>query len=98
MLKIVAGLEVAEGEQAKILLNKDARIGYLDQEPDFHDSLTAIEAIFEDTENPQLLALKAYEEAMLEPENAKKLEAALILMDERKAWDIEASVKKYLVN
>jgi ATP-binding cassette subfamily F protein uup len=96
LLKIVAGLEAAEGEQAKILLNKDARIGYLDQEPDFHESLTAIEAIFEDTENPQLLALKAYEEAMLEPENVKKLQAALILMDERKAWDIEASVKETL--
>jgi ABC transport system ATP-binding/permease protein len=96
LLRIVAGLETSEGEQAKILLNKNARIGYLDQEPDFHESLTALEAIFEKTDNPQLLALKAYEQAMLESDNDDKLQAALALMDELKAWDIEASVKEIL--
>lgn len=96
LLKIVAGLETAEGEQAKILLNRNARVGYLDQEPDFEGNLTIIEAIFENTENPKLLALKSYEEAMLHPEKVEKLQAALSQMDELKAWDIEATLKELL--
>ncbi len=96
LLKIVAGMEKPEGEQAKVFLSKDARIGYLDQEPDFDGSKTAMETIFLDTENVQLLALKDYEEAMLEPSKTDKLQAALAKMDEVKAWDVEARVKETL--
>ncbi len=96
LLKIVAGIEKPEGEQAKVLVNKNARVGYLDQEPDFDGSQTVMETIFESTNNPQLLALKAYEQAMLEPSKTAQLQAALAKMDEVKAWDVEATVKEIL--
>jgi ATP-binding cassette subfamily F protein uup len=96
LLKIIAGIETAEGEQAKILLNRNARIGYLDQEPDFDESKTAMETIFHSEDNAQLQALQAYEEAMLEPHKTDALQAALAQMDDVKAWDIEANVKEIL--
>ena len=96
LLKIIAGLETAEGEHAKILLNRDARVGYLDQEPNFDESKTAMETIFDSNDNPQLQALKAYEEAMLEPHKTDELQEALAQMDAVKAWDIESNVKETL--
>lgn len=96
LLKIVAGLETAEGEHAKILLHKEARVGYLDQEPAFDESRTVLETIFEDSNNEQLQALRRYEEALLEPSQTAALQAALVRMDELKAWDIEARAKEVL--
>ena len=96
LLKIVAGIETPEGEQAKVLVNKNARVGYLDQEPDFEGSKTIMETIFEHSENPQLQALRQYEEAMLQSDDDAKLQEALAKMDEQKAWDVEARVKEIL--
>lgn len=96
LLKIVAGLETPEGEHAKILLHRDARVGYLDQEPTFDESRTVLETIFEDSDNEKLQALRRYEEALLEPSKTDALQAALVRMDELKAWDIEANVKEVL--
>ena len=96
LLKIVAGIETPEGEQANVLVNKNARIAYLDQEPQFDDSRTVVETIFLNTDNVQLQALQTYEEAMLEPHKTEQLQAALVKMDEVKGWDVEARVKEIL--
>ena len=53
LLRVLAGTEGSEGEQAKIIFAKDIRVGYLEQEPQLPENGTALEAIFA-SENPQI--------------------------------------------
>ena len=95
LLKVVAGLEAPEGENANILLRKDIRVKFLDQEPEFDESLTPIEAVF-DSENEKIQAIKEYEKAMLIPGRDQDLQKAMTRIDDLKAWDIEARIKEVL--
>lgn len=95
LLKVIVGLDSSDGDIAKIFINREAHIGYLDQAPDFDPNLTVMEAIFE-SDNPMIQAIKKYEEAMLYPERAEALAEALGLMDEHKAWDFESKIKQIL--
>ena len=88
LLRIIAGLESAEGEQANVLLSKQVRVGFLDQEPDIKSGAT-IEEVFLNIDMPAIRALKAYKAALVHPES-KGLEEAVALMEDLKAWDIEA--------
>ena len=65
LLRVLAGTEGSEGEQAKIIFAKGIRTGYLEQDPQVPEHLTAMEAVFE-TENPQIQAIKNYEKALLD--------------------------------
>ena len=94
LLRVIGGQEAPEGETAKILVRKDIKIGFLDQEPDFFDEHTVFEAVF-DSENEEIQAIKAYEEALRKNDN-DALQLALDQMDKLKAWDIEAKVKELL--
>lgn len=94
LLRVIGGQEAPEGETAKILVRKDIKIGFLDQEPDFFDEHTVFEAVF-DSENEDIQAIKAYEEALRKNDN-DALQLALDQMDKLKAWDIEAKVKELL--
>ncbi|MCH2082288.1 MAG: ABC-F family ATP-binding cassette domain-containing protein [Saprospiraceae bacterium] len=94
LLRVIGGQEAPEGETAKILVRKDIKIGFLDQEPDFFDEHTVFEAVF-DSENAEIQAIKAYEEALRKNDN-DALQLALDQMDKLKAWDIEAKVKELL--
>ncbi|MCO6460875.1 MAG: ABC-F family ATP-binding cassette domain-containing protein [Saprospiraceae bacterium] len=95
LLRVIAGLEGSEGENAKILFKKDIRIEYLTQEPEFNPEHTVIDAIF-DSNNPVLLAVKEYERALLTPHQEERLQSAINNMEDKKAWDVEASVKEIL--
>jgi len=95
LLKVIAGIEVAEGETAKVLLRKDLRIGYLEQDPDFFEDHSVLEAVF-DSENELIRAIKEYEQALLWPDREEKMQAALSNMDDLKAWDFEAKIKEIL--
>ncbi|MCB0705026.1 MAG: ABC-F family ATP-binding cassette domain-containing protein [Saprospiraceae bacterium] len=95
LLRLIAGLESGEGEASVVRTRKDIRIGYLQQEPDLSDSDSVIEAIF-DSQNPQIKAVREYEEAMLFPDQLKRMEQAVAIMEELKAWDVEARVKEIL--
>lgn len=94
LLKVIAGEEAPEGEQSKILLKKDIRVGYLPQEPEFFDEHTALEAVL-DSDNPMTVAVKQYEEAML-ISDAQAIQKASMAMDDLKAWDFEAKIKETL--
>jgi ABC transport system ATP-binding/permease protein len=96
LLKVIAGREGSEGEQAKITFRKGIRIGWLDQEPDFAPGLDVIGAILDDIENPVVEAVRKYELAMLHPENVESMQDAMELMDDRKAWTFEARMKEAL--
>jgi ATP-binding cassette subfamily F protein uup len=95
LLRVLAGEEMPEGEQAKWSLRKDIRTSFLNQEPDIHPDLTTMEAVFE-ADSPLIQAIKDYELALLHPEQSEKLEKALAKMDDLKAWDFEARIKEIL--
>ncbi len=100
LLRIIAGLESAEGQTASVYLHKNVRIAYLEQEPEFNEAQNVIEAVFED-DNPQLQAIKVYERSLLHPkpnstQAQEEAQKAISRMDDLKAWDMEARVKELL--
>ncbi|MBK7409878.1 MAG: ABC-F family ATP-binding cassette domain-containing protein [Saprospirales bacterium] len=96
LLRVIAGLESGEGESYRVHLRRDIRIGYLEQEPEFDDSLTVMETVFH-SDNPLIGAIRRYEEALLLPDhNSGRLQAAMVEMDDLKAWDFEARIKEIL--
>lgn len=95
LLRVIGGREAGEGENCKVMLRKDIRIGYLEQEPDFLDEQTILEAVL-DSDNKMVKAIKAYEHAMLFPNDADRMQEALTKMDDVKAWDYEAKIKEIL--
>ena len=94
LLRVLAGTEGSEGEQSKIIFARDIRIGYLEQDPQVPEHLTAIEAVFE-SENAQIQAIKNYEKAVAD-NDPFSIQKYLTQIDELQAWDIEAKVKEVL--
>lgn len=93
LLRVIAGIEQPEGEQANILLRRDIRVGYLVQEPEFAEGATVIDAVL-DSDNPLVQVVKQYELAMIGV--GEPLEKVLAKMDDLKAWDVEARIKEVL--
>jgi ATP-binding cassette subfamily F protein uup len=95
LMRVIAGREGSEGEQAKIVLRKDIRIGWLDQEPYFHPDLDVLSAVL-DNANPLVRVVQRYEHALAHPGKEAELQAAIADMDEYQAWSYEAKVKETL--
>jgi ATP-binding cassette subfamily F protein uup len=95
LLRVIAGREAAEGETAKVWVHKDIRIGYLEQEPDFFEEHTILEAVL-DSDNAMITAIREYEYAMLFPDNTENMHKAITKMDDLKAWEFEARIKEIL--
>ena len=92
LLKVIAGEEPHEG--GKITLRNDIRIGYLEQEPDFDDNLTVIEACLQrNSEKADIIA--RYEEAIAS-EDHSGLQHLMGEMDRLQAWDYENRAKQVL--
>lgn len=94
LLRVIAGIDSPEGERAKILLNKNIRTSFLDQDPHFDDNKTVGEIIM-DVDTPSLQAYKDYNHA-LASEDPALIEKAMGLMDDLKAWDAEARSEEIL--
>ncbi len=95
LLRVIAGIESAEGEQAHVLLRRDIRVGYLVQEPDFHESDTILDAVL-DSDNPLIQTIKRYERTLLGLGTEAEMQTILAKMDDLKAWDMEARIKEML--
>ncbi len=95
LMRVIAGTEPGEGENAKIQFRKEIRIGYLPQEPEFAAGHNVLDAVF-DSETETIKAIRRYELALLHPNDEKELQAALSRMDDLKAWDYESKVKEIL--
>ena len=95
LMRVIADREGSEGEQAKILIRKGIRIGWLDQEPSFHPDLDVLSAVL-DPANPLVRVVKQYEKALAHPENPDALTEAISEMDQQNAWTFEAKVKETL--
>ena len=94
LLRLIAGEESAEGEQARVVFAKGIRTAYLKQDPQFNKDATVMETVF-DSENPAIIAIRDYETALLS-QNETALQKAASKMDDLKAWDMEAGIKEIL--
>lgn len=95
LLRIAAGNESPEGENYRVFVHKEIRVGFLDQDPDFYPHHTVLEAIL-DADTPGMQAIRAYEKALLNPAEEAVLQSAIAQMDSQQAWDLEARVKELL--
>ena len=95
LLRVAAGIDLPEGVGAEVYVHKDARLGYLPQNPDFGDNQTVMEAVFE-SDNPRIKAVENYERALLIPDRTEDVQRAVARMDELRAWDFEARIKEVL--
>ncbi|MCP3930434.1 MAG: ABC-F family ATP-binding cassette domain-containing protein [Bacteroidetes bacterium] len=95
LLRVLAGVDPPEGENAKILLRSGTRMSYLVQEPEFANNFSVIDSVF-DSENEIIQAVKRYENALLHAEDTKEMQEAAAQMDDLKAWDFEAKIKEVL--
>ncbi len=94
LLRVLAGTEGSEGESSKILISKEIRTGFLEQEPDLDDNMTALEAVFH-SDNLQIQAIKNYEKALLD-NDTEGVQKYLTEIDELHAWDFEAKIQEIL--
>ena len=93
ILRALAGLEPPD--TGEIVYRKGIQVAFLKQESDFRDAKTVFEAIYE-SENPILLAIRAYEAALLNPDDTDIFQKAFDQMDRMEAWDYEVKVKTIL--
>lgn len=93
ILKALAGIEPAD--TGEVIYRKGIQVAFLQQESDFGAAKTVFEAIYE-SDSPMLSAIKAYESAMQNPEDADAFQKAFDRMDREGAWDYEIKVKTIL--
>ena len=94
LLKILAKAEPPESGEVRI--RKQVTMEYLPQQPDFEESLTIMQALFQ-SEDPAVKAIRDYE-ALTQSANPDPvaLEAAINRMEVLEAWDYESRVKQIL--
>ncbi len=92
LLRILSGKEVQE--DGKLWVNKEVDVVLFEQEPEFAEDRSVLDNIFFHN-HPIIGAIKEYEAAS-ETEDADKLNAAIVKMDELGAWDFDSKVKQVL--
>lgn len=99
LLRIISGLDLPDS--GKVTLRKGVTMAFLEQDPRFDESQTALEVLF-GTETPVLKAIREYELALEHQskadtsQNRLRLEEATAQMDMLKAWDYEVKIKQVL--
>ena len=92
LLNIIAGKEgYVEGI---ISFRRDLRIGYLEQNPQYPDGLTVLEACFQSSNSTARL-IQEYEQC-LHTEGQPGMEKLLSRMEHEKAWEYETKIKQIL--
>lgn len=95
LMRVLAGKEAPEGEHAKYLINRHIRLGYLEQDPSFHEDATVYDAVYE-SEDPLIKLVRKYHELLLIPDRSEELDSVIQKMEDNKAWDLEARIKEIL--
>ena len=99
LLKIITTNEIPD--EGSVTFRKDITVTYLNQNPEFDESNTVIEAIY-NTNNPALNAVRNYEEALTAFEvdyndnTSTQLELATAEMDKLEAWGVESKIQEIL--
>lgn len=94
LLRVIAGVEAPEGERAKLLLNREVKVAFLDQDPEFESTKTVMEVLMS-SDNAAVRAIKEYEDA-LTADDKDRLESAMSRLDDLGAWDMESRLKEIL--
>ncbi len=94
LMRVISGLELPEGETAKIQFRRDIKVGILEQEPKFREGHSILDAVFE-SDNELIQAVKNYQIATQTNDDIA-LQKALAQMDALQAWDFEAKIKEVL--
>ncbi|WP_426292571.1 ABC-F family ATP-binding cassette domain-containing protein [Dyadobacter endophyticus] len=81
-------------DEGEVSIRKDIRVGYLDQNPAFDESLPILEVIFS-SNNPVAQVVKRYEHA-IENDDHDELAEVMEDMDKFNAWDFEYKTKEVL--
>ncbi|MCA1291614.1 ABC-F family ATP-binding cassette domain-containing protein [Paenibacillus sp. alder61] len=99
-LRVIAGLEPAD--EGKVSVNRDTRITFLAQNPEFDPEISVLRAVFQHG-GPELLAVSSYMEAIeeleLHPEDTalqSKVSKLSQEMDRLGAWSLESEAKSVL--
>lgn len=93
LLKILAGAEPPDS--GKVSVNKDITIGYLEQEPTFHEQATIADFLF-DAKDPLTALIREYEDLSEKGEFNDRYQKVLEEMERLKAWDHESRIKQVL--
>jgi ABC transport system ATP-binding/permease protein len=92
LLKILSGKETAES--GKVWIHKDVDVALFEQEPTFEESGSILDNIFHH-DHPIINAIREFE-ALSESEDAERLGASIVKMDELGAWNFDSKVKQIL--
>ena len=92
LLRIAAGIEPPEGQSSSYWINKDIQVAYLTQDPEFSPGHNILETILEGHDD-WIKPLKALYTAQKSHDDAET-QKALALIEESKAWEIEAYVRE----
>lgn len=92
LLNILAGKEGYD--EGTITYRKDLRVGYLEQNPQFPENLTVLEACF--YHGNEIVELIRTYELILETPGNPGLEQVMGEMEHLKAWDYERKIKQIL--
>jgi ABC transport system ATP-binding/permease protein len=92
LLNILAGQD--SFDSGSCYINKDIKIAYLEQDPQFDPGLSLFQTVFE-APGKLMETVRNYEFA-LHFHDEKKLEEAAAQMDFHKAWDLDAKIRQIL--
>lgn len=97
LLKIISGIEPIDSGQ--VLVNSNANIVYLPQEPDLNENYTVLEQVFADS-GEQMSLVREYQEISDKlahnPENSQlmsRLSTVMQQMEATGAWELETNAK-----
>ena len=93
ILNILSGIDTPDSGQVNY--RKGIRVSFLDQEPNLDPKLTIEETIFA-SDNEVLQVIRAYENALENPDDADAYQHAFEGMERFQAWDFETQYKQIL--
>lgn len=92
LLNILAGKD--SFDKGSFYINKDVKVGYLEQDPQFEPEFTVFQAAF-GASGELMEAVRSYEET-LHSGDKKRMEETMHLMDFHQAWDYDQKIKQML--
>ncbi|MDR9449454.1 MAG: ABC-F family ATP-binding cassette domain-containing protein [Psychroflexus sp.] len=93
LMNMLMGIEPSD--EGRIVFKNGLNTAFLPQRPNLDDNATVKETIFAD-DNPQLKAIRAYEAALEDPNDADAYQAAFDQMEATQAWDFETDYQQIL--
>ncbi|WP_138434657.1 ABC-F family ATP-binding cassette domain-containing protein [Winogradskyella algicola] len=93
ILNILSGKDTPD--EGQVVVRKELRLAFLDQEPDLDPKLTIEETIFA-SDIPVLKVIEAYEKALKHPEDTEAYQLAFEAMDRNNAWEFETQYQQIL--